>query len=323
MTTSIKQADLIESVAAALQYISYYHPADYIAHLARAYDREQSPAAKDAIAQILTNSKMSATGHRPICQDTGIVNVFLKVGMDVRFEGFTGSLDDAINEGVRRGYNHPDNTLRASVVADPQFNRKNTKDNTPAVIFTEIVPGNTVEVTVAAKGGGSENKSKMIMLNPSDSVVDWVLKTVPTMGAGWCPPGMLGIGIGGTAEKAMLMAKESLMDDLDMYELQAKAARGDKLTGGGTAPGAVRQGQRPGHWRAGPGRPDHGAGRQDQDVPHARGQQAVAMIPNCAATRHAHFVMDGSGPVYLDPPPGPVAQRATGRPTTRRARRST
>jgi fumarate hydratase class I len=221
---TIRQNDLIESIAAALQYISYYHPADYIAHLARAYEREQSPAAKDAIAQILTNSKMSATGHRPICQDTGIVNVFLKVGMDVRWEGFTGSLDDAINEGVRRGYNHPDNTLRASVVADPQFARKNTKDNTPAVIFTEIVPGNTVDVTVAAKGGGSENKSKMYMLNPSDSVVDWVLKTVPTMGAGWCPPGMLGIGIGGTAEKAVLMAKESLMDDLDMYELQAKAA---------------------------------------------------------------------------------------------------
>src|SRR6478735_6285421 len=198
--TTIQQADLIESVSAALQYISYYHPADYIAHLGRAYEREQSPAAKDAMAQILTNSKMSATGHRPICQDTGIVNVFLKVGMDVRWGGFTGSLDDAINEGVRRGYNHPDNTLRASVVADPQFDRKNTKDNTPAVIFTEIVPGNTVEVTVAAKGGGSENKSKLAMLNPGDSIVDWVLKTVPTMGAGWCPPGMLGIGIGGTAE---------------------------------------------------------------------------------------------------------------------------
>ncbi|NBS78008.1 MAG: fumarate hydratase, partial [Betaproteobacteria bacterium] len=199
---------MIESVAAALQYISYYHPADYIAHLASAYEREQSPAAKDAIAQILTNSKMSATGHRPICQDTGIVNVFLKVGMGVRFEGFAGGLDDAINEGVRRAYNHPDNRLRASVVADPQFARKNTGDNTPAVIFTELVPGNTLEVTVAAKGGGSENKSKMVMLNPSDSLVDWVLKTVPTMGAGWCPPGMLGIGIGGTAEKAVLMAKE-------------------------------------------------------------------------------------------------------------------
>ncbi|NCV63321.1 MAG: fumarate hydratase, partial [Betaproteobacteria bacterium] len=228
--SNITQHDLIESVAAALQFISYYHPADYIAHLARAYEREQSPAAKDAIAQILTNSKMSATGHRPICQDTGIVNVFLKVGMGVRFVGFQGSLDDAINEGVRRAYNHTDNRLRASVVADPQFARKNTGDNTPAVIFTELVPGDTLEVTVAAKGGGSENKSKMVMLNPSDSLVDWVLKTVPTMGAGWCPPGMLGNGIGGTAEKAMLMAKQSLMDDLDMHELQAKAAKRESLT---------------------------------------------------------------------------------------------
>jgi hypothetical protein len=203
--------------------------------------------------------------------------VFLKVGMDVRWEGFTGSLDDAINEGVRRGYNHPDNTLRASVVADPQFERKNTKDNTPAVIFTEIVPGNTVDVTVAAKGGGSENKSKMIMLNPGDSVVDWVLKTVPTMGAGWCPPGMLGIGIGGTAEKAMLMAKES-PDGRHGHvraALRVAPARQDR----GTAPGAVREGQRTGHWRAGPGRPDHRAGHQDQDVPHARGQQARGHDP--------------------------------------------
>jgi fumarate hydratase class I len=229
MSTAIRQNDLIESIAAALQYISYYHPADFIAHLAKAYEREQSPAAKDAMAQILTNSKMSAEGHRPICQDTGIVNVFLKVGMDVRWEGFTGSLDDAINEGVRRAYTHPDNTLRASVVNDPQFERKNTKDNTPAVIFTDIVPGDKVEVTVAAKGGGSENKSKMVMLNPNDSVVDWVLKTVPTMGAGWCPPGILGIGMGGTAEKAVVMAKESLMDHLDMHELQAKAASGAAL----------------------------------------------------------------------------------------------
>ncbi|MDB5943679.1 MAG: fumarase, partial [Ramlibacter sp.] len=204
MTTTIKADDLIESIAAALQYISYYHPADYIAHLARAYEREQSAPAKDAIAQILTNSRMSATGHRPICQDTGIVNVFVKVGMDVRFEGFSGGLEDAINEGVRRGYNHPDNTLRASVVGDPQFVRKNTGDNTPAVIFTQLVAGDKVDITVAAKGGGSENKSKLVMLNPGDSVVDWVLKTVPTMGAGWCPPGMLGIGIGGTAEKAAL-----------------------------------------------------------------------------------------------------------------------
>ncbi|MBU6273257.1 MAG: fumarate hydratase, partial [Betaproteobacteria bacterium] len=220
--TVIKQDDLVESVAAALQYISYYHPVDYIRHLARAYEREQSPAARDAIAQILTNSRMCAEGRRPLCQDTGIVNVYLKVGMDVRWQGFTGSLADAVNAGVSRGYLHPDNVLRASVVADPQFERKNTRDNTPAVIHMEIVPGNTVEVTVAAKGGGSENKSKFVMLNPSDSVVDWVMKTVPTMGAGWCPPGMLGIGIGGTAEKAMMMAKEVLMEPLDMHELLAR-----------------------------------------------------------------------------------------------------
>jgi fumarate hydratase, class I len=298
-TTLIKQSDLIESIAAALQYISYYHPADFIAHLARAYQREQSPAAKDAIAQILTNSKMSAMGHRPICQDTGIVNVFLKVGMDVRFDGFTAGLDDAINEGVRQAYNHPDNTLRASVVADPQFERKNTKDNTPAVVFTEIVPGNKLEVTVAAKGGGSENKSKLAMLNPSDSIVDWVLKTVPTMGAGWCPPGILGIGIGGTAEKAMLLAKESLMDHVDMYELQQRGARNKveemrlELYEKVNALGIGAQGL--------------GGLTTVLDIKikmfptHAAGKP-VAMVPNCAATRHAHFVMDGSGPVYLDPP---------------------
>jgi len=299
MTTTIKQSDLVESIAAALQYISYYHPADYIAHLSRAYEREQSPAAKDAIAQILTNSKMSATGQRPICQDTGIVNVFLKVGMDVRFEGFSGSLDDAINEGVRRGYNHPDNTLRASVVADPQFDRKNTKDNTPAVIFTELVLGDKLDITVAAKGGGSENKSKFVMLNPSDSLVDWVLKTVPTMGAGWCPPGMLGIGIGGTAEKAMLMAKESLMDDIDMYELQQRGPRNKteelrlELHEKVNALGIGAQGL--------------GGLTTVLDIkikmyPTHAASKPVAMIPNCAATRHAHFVMDGSGPVYLDPP---------------------
>ena len=301
--TIIKQADLIESIAATLQYISYYHPADYIAHLARAYDAEQSPAAKDAIAQILTNSRMSATGKRPICQDTGIVNVFLKIGMDVRWEGFIGSVDDAVNEGVRRGYNHPENTLRASVVADPQFDRKNTKDNTPAVIFTELVTGNTVEVTVAAKGGGSENKSKLAMLNPGDSIVDWVLKTVPTMGAGWCPPGMLGIGIGGTAEKAMLIAKESLMEDLDMYELQAKAKSGAMLT----KVEALRIELYEKVNALGIGAQGLGGLTTVLDVKikmyptHAAGKP-VAMIPNCAATRHAHFVMDGSGPVYLTPP---------------------
>ncbi|PVE09549.1 fumarate hydratase [Limnohabitans sp. Rim28] len=303
MTTLIKQADLIESVAAALQYISYYHPADFISHLASAYAREQSPAAKDAIAQILTNSKMSAIGHRPICQDTGIVNVFLEVGMDVKFDGFTGSLEDAINEGVRRGYNQSDNMLRASVVSDPHFNRKNTKDNTPAVIFTKIVPGHHVHVTVAAKGGGSENKSKLSMLNPGDSIVDWVLKTVPTMGAGWCPPGMLGIGIGGTAEKAVLLAKESLMDDLDMYQLLEKSSKGEKLD-------QVEEMRLELYHKVnalGIGAQGLGGLTTVLDVKikmyptHAAGKP-VAMIPNCAATRHAHFVLDGSGPSYLEAP---------------------
>ena len=303
MTTLIQQEDLIESVAASLQYISYYHPADFISHLATAYAREQSPAAKDAIAQILTNSKMSAIGHRPICQDTGIVNVFLKVGMDVRLEGFSGSLEDAINEGVRRGYNYADNMLRASLVDDPQFARKNTKDNTPAVIFTQLVPGNKVDVMVAAKGGGSENKSKLVMLNPGDSVVDWVLKTVPTMGAGWCPPGMLGIGIGGTAEKAVLMAKESLMDDLDMYQLLDKSSKGNKLT-------QVEELRLELYHKVnalGIGAQGLGGLTTVLDVKikmyatHAA-SKPVAMIPNCAATRHAHFVLDGSGPVYLDVP---------------------
>jgi len=299
MPTILKYADLVDSVAAALQYISYYHPADYITHLARAYTLEQSPAAKDAIAQILTNSKMCAEGRRPICQDTGIVNVFLKIGMDVRFEGFPGSVEDAVNEGVRRAYLNPDNPLRASIVADPQFERKNTKDNTPAVIHMSVVPGSTVDVQVAAKGGGSENKSKFVMMNPSDSLVDWVMKTVPTMGAGWCPPGMLGIGIGGTAEKAMLMAKEILMDPIDMHELKQRGPQNkleelrielcDKINalgigaqglGGMTTVLDVKIAMHP----------THAAGKP------------VAMIPNCAATRHAHFVLDGSGPAFLDPP---------------------
>jgi len=303
MPTPIQAADLIESIAAALQYISYYHPADYISHLARAYEREQSPAAKDAIAQILTNSRMSALGHRPICQDTGIVNVFLKIGMNVRLSGFGGSLEDAVNQGVRQGYLQADNKLRASVVADPQFARKNTGDNTPAVIHTELVPGDTVEVTVAAKGGGSENKSKLVMLNPSDSVVDWVLKTVPTMGAGWCPPGMLGIGIGGTAEKAMLLAKQSLMEDLDMHELQAKSSRGEALS----ALENLRLELYEKVNALGIGAQGLGGLTTVLDVKikmyptHAAGKP-VGMIPNCAATRHAHFVLDGSGPVYLDPP---------------------
>ncbi|MBM3398580.1 MAG: fumarate hydratase [Betaproteobacteria bacterium] len=322
MTTLIQQNDLIESVAAALQYISYYHPADYIAHLARAYEREQSPAAKDAIAQILTNSKMSATGHRPICQDTGIVNVFLEVGMDVKFDGFTGSLEDAVNEGVRRGYNHPDNMLRASVVSDPHFNRKNTKDNTPAVIFTRIVPGNKVDVTVAAKGGGSENKSKMIMLNPGDSIVDWVLKTVPTMGAGWCPPGMLGIGIGGTAEKAVLMAKESLMDDLDMYQLLEKSSQGEKLD-------PVEEMRLELYHKVnalGIGAQGLGGLTTVLDVkikmyPTHAASKPVAMIPNCAATRHAHFVLDGSGPTYLEAPSLDLWPNVNWAPNTEQSKR--
>ncbi|WP_395703528.1 fumarate hydratase [Aquabacterium sp.] len=299
MSTTIRQADLIDSVAAALQYISYYHPADFIAHLARAYEREQSPAAKDAIAQILTNSKMCAEGKRPICQDTGIVNVFLKIGMDVKWEGFTGSITDAVNAGVRQGYLNPDNVLRASVLADPIFERKNTKDNTPAVVHMELVPGNTVDVTVAAKGGGSENKSKMQMLNPSDSIVDWVLKTVPTMGAGWCPPGMLGIGVGGTAEKAVLLAKEALMDDIDMYELLQRGPSNKleelriELYEKVNALGIGAQGL--------------GGLTTVLDVkiktyPTHAASKPIAMIPNCAATRHAHFVLDGSGPAYIDPP---------------------
>jgi fumarate hydratase, class I len=305
--TTIKQKDLIDTIAAALQYISYYHPADFIEHLAKAYEREQSPAARDAIAQILTNSKMSATGHRPICQDTGIVNVFLKVGMDIRWDGFTGSLEDAINQGVREGYLNPNNCLRASVVADPQFERKNTQDNTPAVINVQIVPGNKLDITVAAKGGGSENKAKFVMLNPSDSVVDWVLKTVPLMGAGWCPPGMLGIGIGGTAEKAMLMAKEALMEDIDMYALQGK---GQAAADGGeplTKLEALRLELHDKVNALGIGAQGLGGLTTVLDIkinmaPTHAASKPVAMIPNCAATRHAHIVMDGSGPVFLDPP---------------------
>src|SRR6202795_3622763 len=222
--TVIREADVILSVADALQYISYYHSPDFIRAMGRAYDVEQSPSARDAIAQILTNSRMCAEGHRPICQDTGIVVVFVKVGMNVRWADATMSVTDMVNEGVRRAYLDPDNKLRASILADPAGKRTNTRDNTPAVVHYDLVPGDTVEVKLAAKGGGSENKSKFAMLNPSDSIVDWVLKTVPTMGAGWCPPGMLGIGIGGSAEKAMLLAKQSLMETIDMHELKAPAA---------------------------------------------------------------------------------------------------
>ena len=298
MTTTIRQEDLVQSVADALQYISYYHPKDYIQALGRAYEREQSLPAKDAIAQILTNSRMCAEGHRPLCQDTGIVNVFLKVGMDVRFESKV-SLADMINEGVRRAYNHPDNKLRASVLADPIFTRKSTGDNTPAVINVELVPGDKVDVNVAAKGGGSEAKSKFAMLNPSDSIIDWVLKTVPTMGAGWCPPGMLGIGVGGTAEKAMLMAKESLMEPIDMSDLKARGPNSkieemrielyDKVN----ALGIGAQGL---------GGLSTVLDVKILDYPTHAANKPIAMIPNCAATRHAHFVLDGAGPAMLEPP---------------------
>jgi len=296
--TIIREADFVQSIADALQFISYYHPADYLQHLARAYEREQSPAAKDAIAQILTNSRMCAEGRRPICQDTGIVNVFLKVGMEVRWDTRL-SLNELVNEGVRRAYNYPDNKLRASIVADPAFSRRNTKDNTPAVIHTELVRGDQVEVTVAAKGGGSENKSKFVMLNPSDSIVDWVLKTVPTMGAGWCPPGMLGIGIGGTAEKAMLMAKESLMEPLDMHELLERGPANAleelriELYEKVNALGIGAQGL---------GGLSTVLDVKVVDYPTHAASKPVAMIPNCAATRHAHFVLDGSGPALLEPP---------------------
>ena len=226
--TIIKQEDFIQSIADAFQFISYYHPKDYIQALTKALAKEENPAARDAMTQILVNSRMCAEGHRPICQDTGIATVFLKVGMNVQWDAQM-SVQEMVNEGVRRAYTHPDNVLRASVLADPAGKRQNTKDNTPAVVHMEIVAGDKIEVTCAAKGGGSENKSKMAMLNPSDSIVDWVLKTVPTMGAGWCPPGILGIGIGGTPEKAALMAKESLMSHIDIQNLQEKAASGAEL----------------------------------------------------------------------------------------------
>ena len=296
--TIIRQQDVIQSVADALQYISYYHPADFIKAVKEAYDREESQSAKDAMAQILINSRMCAMGHRPICQDTGIVTVFVKVGMQVQWEGDM-SLTDMINQGVREAYLLPDNILRASILSDPDGARTNTGDNTPAVIHYEIVPGDKVAIDVAAKGGGSEAKSKFAMLNPSDSVVDWVLKMVPTMGAGWCPPGILGIGMGGTAEKAMLMAKEALLEHIDIHELQAKGAENrneelrlelfDKVN----ALGIGAQGL---------GGLTTVLDIKIKDYPSHAANKAVAIIPNCAATRHAHFELDGSGPVQLDPP---------------------
>ncbi len=301
--TVIRQEDFIASVAGALQYISYYHPADYIKSLAKAYEKEQSHAAKDAMAQILINSRMCAEGHRPICQDTGVVNVFVKLGMDVHFEAGPGEtpldLQEMADEGVRRAYLDPDNKLRASMQSDPAGARKNTRDNTPAAVNVELVRGNTVEITVAAKGGGSEAKSKFAMLNPSDSVADWVLKTVPTMGAGWCPPGMLGIGIGGTAEKAMLLAKQSLMDPIDIQEL---IARGPKTTAEKLRVELYDKVNRLGIGAQGLGGLTTVLDVKVLDTAAHAANLPVAMIPNCAATRHAHVVLDGSGPVYLDPP---------------------
>ena len=301
--TEIRQEDFIASVAGALQYISYYHPVDYITSLAKAYEREQSPAARDAMAQILINSRMCAEGHRPICQDTGIVNAFVKLGMDVHFTAAPGEepldLQQMVDAGVRRAYLDPDNKLRASILADPAGARKNTKDNTPAVVSVELVRGNTVEVTVAAKGGGSEAKSKFAMLNPSDSVVEWVLKTVPTMGAGWCPPGMLGIGIGGTSEKAMALAKESLMDPIDIQDL---IARGAKTTVEKLRVELYDKVNRLGIGAQGLGGLTTVLDVKVRDYPAHAANLPIAMIPNCAATRHAHIVLDGSGPVYLDPP---------------------
>lgn len=297
--TVIKQNDLINSVANALQFISYYHGEDFIRAMTAAWEREESPAAKDAITQILVNSRMSAEGHRPLCQDTGIVVVFLKIGMNVQWQDASMSVEDMINEGVRQAYSYSENVLRASVMSDPLGDRKNTRDNTPAVIHTQIVPGDTVEVQLAAKGGGSENKAKMVMLNPSDSLLDWVLKTVPTMGAGWCPPGVLGIGVGGTAEKAALLAKQSLMQEIDIHKLRERGPQNrleelrleimDKVNGLGIG-------------AQGLGGLTTVLDVKILDYPTHAASLPVCMIPNCAATRHAHFTLDGSGEAHLTPP---------------------
>jgi fumarate hydratase class I len=299
MITYIRQQDLIQSVADSLQYISYYHPLDFIQAMAKAYEHEESPAAKDAIAQILVNSRMSAEGKRPICQDTGIVCTFVKVGMNVQFSDATMSIQQMIDEGVRLAYNFSENKLRASVLADPAFSRKNTRDNAPAVVHYDLVPGNTIEIEIAAKGGGSENKAKFAMLNPSDSIVDWILKTVPTMGAGWCPPGMLGIGIGGTAEKAMLLAKKSLMAPVDMAELIARGSQNQleelriELYNKVNALGIGAQGL---------GGLTTVLDVKILDYPTHAASKPIALIPNCAATRHIHFTLDGSGVAVFSPP---------------------
>ena len=297
--TTIRQQDFIDSIADALQFISYYHPADFIKSLAAAYDKEESPAAKDAMAQILTNSRMSAQGHRPICQDTGIVVAFLRVGMDVRWDVATMDITGMVNEGVRKAYLLQDNVLRASIVSDPAGKRKNTGDNTPAVVHFEIVPGNKVDVRIAAKGGGSENKARFAMLNPSDDVVEWVVSQLPGMGAGWCPPGMLGIGIGGTAEKAMVLAKESLMEHIDMTELKARGPRNRieelriEICDRVNALGIGAQGL---------GGLTTVLDVKILDYPTHAASKPVAMIPNCAATRHIHFELDGSGVAQFTPP---------------------
>jgi fumarate hydratase class I len=296
--TIIRETDFIQSIADALQFISYYHPRDYIQALTAAYEMEESPAAKDAMTQILVNSRMCAEGHRPICQDTGMVVVFLKIGMEVRWDTTMG-IQEMVDAGVRRAYSHPDNVLRASMVSPPIGARKNTGDNTPAVVHTELVPGDRVEVRLAAKGGGSENKAKFAVLNPSESLVDWVLKTVPTMGAGWCPPGMLGIGIGGSAEKAMLLAKESLMEHIDIHEI--------KTRGPANPIEALRLELHEKVNALGIGAQGLGGLTTVLDVkiltyPTHAASLPVAMIPNCAATRHLEFELDGSGPVALVPP---------------------
>jgi len=296
--TVIKQQDMIDSIFDALQFISYSHPKDFIDAIYAAYQREESKAAKDAMAQILINSRMCAEGHRPICQDTGIVTAIVKVGMDVQWDGEL-SLAEMINEGVRKAYMHPDNVLRASILADPDGARKNTGDNTPAIVHCELVRGDKVEVDVAAKGGGSEAKSKFAMLNPSDSVADWVLEMVPKMGAGWCPPGMLGIGIGGTAEKAMILAKEVLMEPVDIQELKDRGSsnRSEELR-----LELYDKVNRLGIGAQGLGGLTTVIDVKVKDFPSHAANKAVALIPNCAATRHAHFVLDGSGPSLQVPP---------------------
>lgn len=297
--STIRQQDFIDSIEDALQYISYYHPLDFVQALEKAYQKEESKAAKDAIAQILINSRMSAEGKRPLCQDTGIVTCFVKVGMDVKWDKTDLTVQQMVDEGTRRAYNNPDNPLRASIVADPAGSRKNTKDNTPSVVHIDMVAGGEVEVMIAAKGGGSENKTKMVMLNPSDDVAAWVEKTLPTMGAGWCPPGMLGIGIGGTAEKAAVLAKEALMDPVDIHELMEKGAE--------TAEEKLRleifeRANKLGIGAQGLGGLTTVVDVKIKSAPTHAASKPVVMIPNCAATRHVHFTLDGSGPANLTPP---------------------